>query len=326
MGVLTWNGNLRITSAGSAHSPQTSHGPALAVLGDILYAVYVGGAGANLWFMRLQPNIGFDAWQDNQPIKVDGVTVKSSYRPALAVANGMMHMVYQGAGGTGLWWSWFDGEKWWGNIKLSDDFQLPFGGKDYSLQQTEPSMCVDSSGTLHLAYHAYLSPIPANEAQNQIFHSTYRANGTAPSPSNWSKPDSVSSPFNRPEIQAFNRSLFLIAISAQNAPGSDALQLAQGLPGNWSAFSPIPGALSNFGGALVEFNTFLYAFYRGQGNRNVWYVCLNPTAVPGDNKQVKGVGINVETSAPISVAVFNGEVCLAYKGQSSDNFWFAHGA
>jgi hypothetical protein len=329
MGPIKWNDNFRITSAGSKGSPQTSHGPALAVFNGALYAVYVGAGGSNLWFMRLNSGAGFNDWQSNQQITIQGAGApKSSYRPALAVLNGNLHMVYQGSGGTDLWWSWFDGIKWAGDIKLPPSYQFPAGAGNYSLQKVQPALCVDSSGTMHLVYHSFLAPLPAGGVQNELRHGIYKPPNPSdpPSLSYWSAPDVIAKDLSQPAVAAFGQSLSVTATSTLNNATSNKLQYLQGSVGNWGAAQPLGPALSTDGAVLIEFNELLYTIYRGQGHRNLWYTWMDSGATPLGNQQVKGAGVSVETSAPIGAAIFNSEICIAYKGQDSDNFWFCHGS
>jgi hypothetical protein len=247
------------------------------------------------------------------------------------VTNNLLHMVYQGQGGTDLWWAWFDGNNWAGNLKLPPAFQFPAGPGQYSLQQTRPSLCVDTNGALHLLYHAYLVPLPNGGIQNQLLHATFTPPlRTAPSLDDWSAPDVVSRDKNHPAILPFGQSLAMISTIALNVAGNNVLQFAQGNPGAWGNFTPLHGnVLSTDGGVLVEFNNLLYVVYIGLSHRKIWYAWMDAngasTESPQGNLQVKNAGWEADTSAAISAAVINSELCIAYKGQSSDNLWFAHG-
>lgn len=331
-GQIAWTENFRILAAGSPHSPQTSHGPGLIVYNNSLYVVYVGEGNKNVWFAKLTSTADFHKWEQNQQVKVNGHAVQSSDRPALAVMNNMIYMVYQGQGGTDLWFAWFDGNNWNGNTKLPNGFQQPAGAGAYTMQYCRPSLCVDALGTtLHLVYHAYLVPLPAGGIQNQLLHATFsQGNG-------WVGPDVVSRDKDHPAILQFGppqigrqQAFSLLSTIALNQPGNDALQFATGNPGAWGGFGTLTNnVLSTDGGFLVQFNNLLYIIYIGQSHRNIWYAWMNAagTVYNGTvgNLQVKEPGWEARTSAAISAAVIGGELCVAYKGQASDNMWFVHG-
>jgi hypothetical protein len=281
--------------------------------------------------MRLNANAGFNSWEQNQQITIPGVgALHSSYRPALAVVNNLMHMVYQGEGGFGLLWSWFDGNVWSGNVQLPVAYEFPIGPGQYSLQQCQPCLCIDSNSAMHLVYHTDLvapgGSSPPGAIPNQLRHGIFTPSATGPSVSSWSAPDVVSQDLSHPAIAPFGRTFALTATSAVNKANSEDLQFAQWLPGQLAQFEPLGSVLSTDGGVLLNFNSLLYSVYIGHEHRNIWYAWLNNnSATPAGNQRVKGPGFSAETSAPVGAALFNGDVCIAYKGQDSDNFWFTHG-
>lgn len=324
-GQITWTENFRILQAGSAHSPQAGHGPGLVVYNNFLYMVYVGEGNKNLWFTRLASTANYREWEQNQQVKSNGNALRSSDRPALAMTNNLVYMVYQGQGGTNLYLATFDGNQWSDDGQLPDQIQHPAGAGQYSLQQTQPSLCADSNGQLHLLYHAYLVPLPEGAVQNQILHSTYD-----PRRGVWSKPDVVASPYAHPAILQLGNLFALTATVAANQADSENLHFTTGTPGAWQNFASLnDNVLSTVGGVLVEFNNLLYIVYTGLSNKKIWYAWMNANAVASnavlDNKQLKEGGWAAETSAALSAAVIDGELCVAYKGESSDNVWFVHG-
>lgn len=154
--AITWDGNFQIKT--DSTTPQSSHGLALALLNNRLYMVYVGTGGKNLWYSYIQQGQNsFTNWQGNEQIKISSKNIPlSSDRPALAVLNGILHMVYAGEGGSNLWWSWFDGSTWQGNISLG-----------FSADQPQPSLTA-YNGQLYLAWHHLVPPVTVTDPNGAV--------------------------------------------------------------------------------------------------------------------------------------------------------------
>jgi hypothetical protein len=316
--VTSWQGNVQI-KVGSKH-PQSSHGPALAVLNDTLYMVYVGSGGKNLWYSYLPARGGFNDWQGNEQIKISSRSIPlSSYRPALAVLNQTLHMVYVGEGGHNLWWAWFDGKSWGGNIKLP-----------YSTMAPQPALAAFNN-ELHLVIHEYVpaaienlngQPIVTEPPHDYLFY----AKGTLPSsPASWGPAVQLGDGAFNPSLSVFNNQLYLVMSQSSAKRLLYAQSAAPGVWSGWSAFSHQNFDPKSSGGvATAPFGGNLSVVYPGEGGHNIWYSSLSITNVTSGNVQVKTTLGTPETSAPIGTAVFENTLCVAYKGKASDNLWFSY--
>jgi hypothetical protein len=316
--AIVWHGNTQVKT--NQGVPETSHGPALVSLGSTLFSMYVGQGGSNLWITSAASGT-FPNWTTNQQIKISSNNVPlSSYRPALTVLNGIVHMVYVGQGGSNLWWSWFDGKNWAGNL------QLPYTAGD-----PQPALAA-FNGKLHLVWHNFVPAVTQTvdnqviviqPAHNYIQHATFTA-GEPLQVSSWQQQPLLGDGAQLPALAAFNGSLYLVLSQANGSGLLKAKWDGQNWPG-WSNFTITGSSPASAGGAaMAVFNNALYIVYPGSGGANLWYASIDTSDVDAGNIQIKTGSTTPETSAPVGVATFNGDLCLAYKGQSSNNFWFAY--
>jgi hypothetical protein len=322
--AITWHGNTEVKTAQGV--PETSHGPALASLGNTLYSMYVGQGEKNLWMTSVSSGT-FPTWTTNQQIKIAANNIPlSSFRPAVAVLNGIIHMVYVGQGGANLWWSWFDGKNWAGNL------QLPYSGSN-----PQPALAA-FNGKLHLVWHNFIPAVTQKQPNGQvvvvqpaheyIFHDTYDAREPL-QVSSWQTQPTLGDGAQLPALAAFNGSLYIILSQAiPDGTGVTKLYKAkwdgENWPG-WKVFTITGSSPASAGGAAMDvFNKALYIVYPGQNGANLWYAYIDTLDVAAGNIQIKTGNTTPKTSAPIGVAAFNGSLCVAYKGESSNNFWFAY--
>ncbi len=318
--AINWQGNTQVKTTHG--TPETSHGPCVAAFGNTLYSAYVGQGGQNLWLTSMQAS-SFPNFSTNQQIKISSNNVPlSSFRPALGTFNGHLHMVYAGAEGATLWWSWFDGNVWAGNLKL------PFGGGS-----PQPALAAIGN-TLHLVWHNFVPAVTETinkqvivlqPAHNYIQHATL--DGREPlQVSSWQAAPALGDGAALPSLAAFNGTLYAVLSEA----GGTGLLIGKWEGNVWQGWTPfsITGSspASSGGAALSVYNNELYIVYPGQGGNNLWYAYVDTLDVHAGNLQIKIGQSTPETSAPVGLATFNGHLCLAYKGQSSNNFWFSYGS
>jgi hypothetical protein len=316
-----WKGNEQRITAGNGGVPLSSQGIGL-VANDTQLVLMYAGKGDNLWTC-ITLGATFPKWDSNIEATIDATNVKArtDFRPAAAaLPNGIVHVVYQGAGGNNLWWSWFDGADFHGNISL------PFVSTDQ-----HPSLAV-FDGKLHLAWHQQVEATVVNGVQTArgkelIWHSSYDPNLPLEIDS-WQPPDMLADGADYPSLVPFNKSLYLFA---RDYPWG-ANPIPQGfLYGKWSGTGKFPGfspvvivgtnPLTYDGPTATAFGNNVVVVYRGQGGANIWYLYMDQSEHFAGNVQIKTATSTPKTSALIGAADFGGILVLAYKGESSDNMW-----
>ena len=321
--LLDWQGNTGPIQASSGGQPLTSHGPALVAAGSLLQLMCVGQSGAgNLWNVSTT-STSFPAWNSNNQIDSSAVvpgdpTPLSIYRPALAFFDGVIHMVSVGKNGSTLWWQWSTPGGQWNNA------QLP-----WSSQDPQPALAVHSDGKLYLTWHQFIAPSPAQGVHNYVWYSSLDPR-RALKVGSWAGEQLVIDGASNPAICSFGGSLYLAAKPASPLGGSLEILMLRFDGSSWSSSSSLSingqDPLSSGGGAMAVLNGELYIVYPGQGGQNLWYAWIDAAGQPHGNLQIKISNHNVpKTSAPIGVAAFNCALCVACKGQSSNNIWVSYG-
>ena len=139
-----WNGDIQIQTNQSS-TPGTSAAPALVVYNDLLYLVYQSTADQSMWYSWFDGTTWYGdiQIQTNQPS-----TPTTSAAPALAVngGNNTLYLVYKASGGDDMWWSWFNGADWQGDV------QIQFAPLNAPQTSNTPAMAVNSSNMLYLVY------------------------------------------------------------------------------------------------------------------------------------------------------------------------------
>lgn len=330
---LNWHGNDGPLHSNNGGQPQTSHGPGLIADGTSLQMIYVGKSqDNNVWNLSTLAAI-FPQWDDNSEIDASKMIAGNgrplaSFRPALALFNNQIHMVYAGNKGRNLWWAWSQPNGSWTNV------QLPWAGTSYNPQ---PALAVHQ-GKLFLAWYDYIQGtpasanglIPAVPDQNYIRYSVL--DGREPlEVSSWQGERILAAGAQLPAMASYNNSLYLLATSPPNL-GTQIL-ISQFDGASWSPLKPfaITGAAptSTDGVSLGILNNVLYLVYpsgpmQGSGSlRYAWIDSLNVSH--GDIAIQVSNGSTPKTSAPLGVCTFNNTLCVGYKGLSSNNVWFCYG-
>lgn len=332
---LAWTGNEQLDA-------QTSHGIAMAVYDGQLIMVYAGEGGENLWMCAMSSLDEPLALQSNVQLQIDGVDPpQSKWRPALATDGNLLHCVYSGAGNSKMYWSWYDGNNWSGNVQLPD---LPYASYE---SQRQPSL-IFFNGLLHCVATIPTQNKDSNPPQYAMVHSAY--DPTTPlDPGSWS-PWTVmgkSQNFAAPAMTAIGNQLILAA--SQRLVGVGAVSFSPGMPQpiNWSPqkLGPVgddpdvnyPQASDGLCILPWGDDDGVLLLYVGEGGNNLYYAYfavsdLQPgslglplTGVPYQgNIQIECPDSTPETSAAIGAAYFHGNIVIAYKGESSNNFYIAY--
>jgi hypothetical protein len=330
---LTWLGNEEVDA-------QTAHGIAMAVHQEKLHMAYVGEGGKNLWIATLASVLEPLKLESNAQIKIAPNNVpETEWRPALTSDGKLLHLVYEGRDAGTLWWSWFDGKSWVGNIRLP----LP-PRADQSVMQ--PALAF-FDGSVH-CIAAMAGSVAGYNLQSALVHSTFSP-GSPMAASSWSDWTGVSNvpygygdnAFQAPALAQIGTQL-VMAATVEPSIGAGPIQLnVQGpLPTTWApqkltldyTVSASTGLAiapwSDSGGVLVVYyhSSALYYLYF---NTSAFIpkplgfddTTLEPYQGP---VQIKTPNSIPKTSAPLSIASFDGRYVIAYKGENSNDFYMAY--
>jgi hypothetical protein len=331
--ILNWQGNNAPIKSNRGGQPLTSHGPALVASGTLLDMIYVGDSGTNLWNNSTLAAI-FPEWDSNAKIDssvtASGSVPLSTFRPALALFNNLIHMAYVGKEHENLWWAWCEPNGKWNNL------QLPWSGA----LNPAPALAVHDDGNLYLAWHEYEAAKPATydnygnlisgaePEHNYIRFSSLNLREPLEVAS-WTAPQLLADGGVLPALCSFQGRLHLVVSPAAPNPLTQQILMSSFDGTSWSALTPfaITGSnpLSSGGVAMAVFNSELYLVYPGAGGKDIWYSWIDAQGQPHGNVQILAGSTPPKTSAPLGVTAFNGALCVAYKGESSNNFWVSYG-
>jgi C1A family cysteine protease len=140
-----WNGDTQIKTAGGV-TPKTGATPGLAVYNNKLYIVYHSSADSTMWYAW------FDGtnWNGDTQIKTSSKTPKTSASPSLAVnsANNTLYLVYKSSADSTMWWSWFNGTDWQGDVQLDLTNIVTPKTSD------TPALAVNSGNKIYMVYRS----------------------------------------------------------------------------------------------------------------------------------------------------------------------------
>jgi hypothetical protein len=320
----SWQGNDPITTP-PGNMPETSHGPSFVSTAPVMYMFY-SGLGENLWYASSDAP-SFPNFIGNFRAKSidNGGIPKTDFRPASAMLpNGMIHVVYEGKGGSDLWWSWFDGaQTWYGNVPL------PFKG--YHLRPTLTYF----NGQLHLVWHNEVGGSPGHE---YLMHSALTAPASLeqqPTVDDWSAPQVLADGADYPSIVAFNKQLYVIArkypYGANPVPQGFVYAKWDGRTISSSSTLPLhPVVISGSdpktaeGPTAIVLGDAIIFVYQGEGGENIWYAWmdLDPRGQEQfhGNIQIKTMSSTPMASAVVGLAAFAGKLSVGYKGEGNRIF------
>ncbi len=321
--TLVWAGNERVDA-------QTSHGVAMSVFAGRLMMVYVGSGGHNLWVAELDSLSEPLKLKSNVQIVIAGLNApKSQYRPALATDGKLLHCVYAGDDNAAVYWSWFDGQTWKGNIPL------PPTGLSHD-PQYQPSLTY-FDGMLHCFVNR----------SDEFLHCAYDT--TKPQvTSSWTAWTLIKGSYSGPSSAVINGRLILAATDSTSClrVGEVKLNLPGALPTGWSpqaigsgvdeshysTLSSNPGIVmvpwGDSDGALMCYlpsdNEIYYLYFELAGLSSA-PSGIFPCVPYHGNTQIKCANSTPGTSDTLGLAYFADAFVIAYRGESSDNFYLAYG-
>lgn len=255
------------------------------------------------------------AWHGDTKIEDQpgNISPESNYNPGAAVLNNWLYIIYKGAHSNTLYSSWYDGKKWNGNKKISDQL-----GKISPESNYCPNAVV-YKGALFIVYKGASS----NELYSAWFDgTTWFGNKKISSQKGNISPESNYNP----GMVVFDDKLYIIYKSAN----SDDLYTAYYQDGSWFGNTKIkdqPGGISpqsdNNPGVAV-FNNRMYIVYKGANSDTLYTAFYDGTTWQGNQKISDQPGdISPESNYCPNAAVYNNRLYIVYKGAHSDNIYTA---
>ena len=119
----SWHGNSPIRDQFGGITPKSTRNPGAAQFKDKLYLAYKGASSNHLYIAS------YDGEQWSGDVRIQdqpgGISPQSDDFPTLCVFAGtesselFMYMIYKGVGTDDLYLAWFDGNSWYGDVKIS---------------------------------------------------------------------------------------------------------------------------------------------------------------------------------------------------------------
>jgi energy-converting hydrogenase Eha subunit F len=112
-----WHGNTPISSQPGGINPESNYCPNIAAYKGKLYTVYKGWNNNELYAAWFDGT----TWHGNTRISSQpgGINPMSNHNPGLAVLGDKLYIVYKGWNNNELYTTWFDGNTWHGNTRIS---------------------------------------------------------------------------------------------------------------------------------------------------------------------------------------------------------------
>lgn len=112
-----WHENALIRNfRGTTISPKSNYCPSAAVINGLLLIIYKGESSNTLY----TASFNGDTWTGDTPIaeQPGGISPESNYTPSAVFFDGMVYIIYKGAHSNNLYYAWFNGARWAGNLLI----------------------------------------------------------------------------------------------------------------------------------------------------------------------------------------------------------------
>lgn len=255
------------------------------------------------------------AWHGDTKIEDQpgNISPETNYNPGVVVFNNWLYVIYKGAHSNTLYSCWYDGKKWNGNIKISDQ-----RGKISPESNYCPNAAV-YKGTLFIVYKGANS----NELYSACFDGTTWFGDKKIS----SQPGNISPESNyNPGMVVFDDKLYII----YKSPNSDDLYTAYYQDDTWFGNTKIKdqqGGISpqsDHNPGVAVFNNSMYIIYKGANTDKLYTALYDGTSWQGNQKISDQKGdITPESNYCPNAAVLNNKLYIVYKGAHSDNIYTA---
>jgi hypothetical protein len=301
----SWHGNTEIGDQPGGISPKSDQNPGTCLFNNSLFLVYKG-AGSNDLYIASYDGI---KWYGDIKIKdlPGAIAPTSDASPCLAVFNGAMYAIYKGANTTDVYVAWYDGNKWFGGVKIADQT----GG--ISPKTDQGLSCCVFGADLYIIYKT----VGAKSFYSASFDGVKWSGNTKIDRAGFA-PESD----RNPDLCAYDGLMYL----SYKGAGSDDLYTAYFDGQNWHGNTKIPGTIlqhgpqsissralaptstspvgvsspqSNFTPGTVVFNNKVYLVYKGAHSNDLYTAYF-------DN--LKHVG---EIDRPIDGATWHGNTRIA---------------
>ncbi|WP_415844666.1 hypothetical protein ACMYUJ_17200 [Stutzerimonas zhaodongensis] len=256
-------------------------------------------------------------WSLNEKIKSrDGnIEPKSDKSPAICLLNNNIYLVYKGSGNSDIFVARFDGDEWSGDKKVGE---FPGG---ISPKTTDDPASVVFNGIMYVFYKG------ANSSRN-IFFATYDgalwrgdtkitvtlASGKMREPKT---NHAVDAAVHDGKIWIIykaddGKDLFWITFDGTTWRGDERVRESGDIDPKTEGTNP----------GLVSFKDKLFAFYRGAGNRNIFYLWYDGAVRKwGGDVKIPLSSTPMTTQAPRAI-VFKDKLWLIYKGEGSNELFY----
>ncbi|MCK9343407.1 MAG: hypothetical protein M0P33_05810 [Massilibacteroides sp.] len=254
-------------------------------------------------------------WHGNDKISNDpgGISPESNYNPGTTVFNNLLYIIYKEAHSNTLYLSWYDGNKWYGNIKISD-----MNGGISPESNYCPNIVV-YKGLLYTVYKdAHTNTLYVASFDGKTWYGNTKIsdiNGGISPESNYN-----------PGMVVFNNKLYIIYKGAH----SNTLYTAFYDGDKWSGNTSIKDQSgnispeSNYNPGTVVFNNKLYLVYK-ESHSNTLYSAWYDGHVWAGNTKIKDQGGNIDTQSNYcpNVEVYNNNLYIVYKEANSNTLYSA---
>ncbi|MEH0158414.1 phosphatidylinositol-specific phospholipase C domain-containing protein [Limibacter armeniacum] len=255
-------------------------------------------------------------WHGDTPISDEpgGISPESNYNPGTVVFNNWLYLIYKGANSNELYSSWYNGTKWSGNIKISDQL---------GNINPESNYCPNAVVYKGLLFIVYKDP-HSNDLYSAWFNGTTWYGNTKIS----DQPGGISPESNyNPGMVVYNNRLYIIYKDAH----SDELFTAYFDGSAWygnTKISDQPGDIdpeSNYSPGTAVFDNKLYLVYKGAHSNELFTAYFNGTTWYGNTKINDQPGdIDPESNYSPNAEVFDNDLWIVYKGAHSDELFTAY--
>ena len=254
-------------------------------------------------------------WDENDKISNDsgGISPESNYNPGTTVFNNLLYLLYKDAHSNTLYLSWYDGNKWYGNIKISD-----MNGGISPESNYCPNIVV-YKGLLYTVYKgAHSNTLYVASFDGKTWYGNTKIsdiNGGISPESNYN-----------PGMVVFNNKLYIIYKGAH----SNTLYTAFYDGDKWSGNTSIKDQSgnispeSNYNPGTVVFNNKLYLVYK-EAHSNTLYSAWYDGHVWAGNTKIKDQGGNIDPQSNYcpNVEVYNNNLYIVYKEANSNTLYSA---
>lgn len=274
----------------------------------------LGYKGANSGDLRTATFNG-SSWSGDKQIKDQsgGISPSSDYSPGMATLHNWLYLIYKGRHSDEVYACWFDGSKWYGNIKIKD----MNGGVDI---QSNYSPCL-------AAFDSWLFTVYKKSGTNDLYYTYF--DGTTwygPPIQLINKADGKAIQSNyTPGITSFRDKLYVVC----KKPDSTDLHFASFDGMNWNGYTKIiiasnnstPVADDNPG--VTVYNDNLYITFKKSGTDDLYYAWYDGTTWYGNIQITTSDNGNPGSNYSPNASAYNNNLYIVYKGDRSNTLYSA---